>query len=575
MLKKEELNLKKMKRAIKKMPKITIAFTVILAMLLGYMVPLTKIFASDEYVLAFTVSGDHTMVASGNSLAIDGQYLEIKNGDNENIGTVACTDATHCTITVSSGQTGYFNFNSANKFTLFIQGHEVDPGYGVSANENVAVQDYVELEPGVEPGEDEPNFDGKAYVVWSCGNGTCYHYFDDIPNFDDGNSTFYKNTDVKADNDNSISFNVKATYKDWILKEDFERWVEAYKEKYNVNEINWANVDPDLIIGNPPDMRQWEDAAINAGVCTRENTPQDDFERCVDGYMAEHSDALPFVKLQPVGEPSDNNAYVSYGDRNFKVVIYNDDFKGIAMGNLDELNYYPATWTNPFLVRDQFDISGTTKDNPTLMDSILLESTVIIKPLNYNSFKIASMEALDVPEDAVEIRKDGEEFKLIFSSNFYDNVEFKVTDTDGEVSYIQVKRYTIDGWIGHIDNQPTLIADFYFDRNKSYTDFDLSAKIIYKDGTSKNVELTPKFGVDDGLGNFDDSYEVDEQGVGGKGLKHSTFIYELEDDEDRTIQDVYLNAEYKGSTISNYAGAYVGSGKGVLANIYHPEEEED
>ena len=33
-----------------------------------------------------------------------------------------------------------------------------------------------------------------------------------------------------------------------------------------------------------------------------------------------------------------------------------------------------------------------------------------------------------------------------------------------------------------------------------------------------------------------------------------------------------MNAEYKGSTADTYAGAYVGSGQGTLANIYTGEE---
>ena len=182
-----------------------------------------------------------------------------------------------------------------------------------------------------------------------------------------------------------------------------------------------------------------------------------------------------------------------------------------------------------------------------------------------------------MPEDAVTVTKENEEFKLEYSSNFYDEVVFKVTDTKGGVSYMQIKRYTIDGWIKFVDNHPVLTADFYFDREKSYKDFDLTAKIIYKDGTSRNVTLTASYGIDDGLGNMTWAYEVDEEtteyGEGGKGLKKSSFNCDLEDGEDRLIDRVYLNAEYKGSTEYNYAGAYVGSGEGVLANIYHEEEE--
>ena len=443
---------------------------------------------------------------------------------------------------------------------------------------------YVTLEVE-EPGEHHEPFDGKAYVIWSCGSGVCYHYFDDIPDFDDGNSTFYKDTDVKADNNANISFDVHAEYKAWALADQFNNWKEAYKAKNNVEEIDWAHVDPeDIISEEPPRMDQWEAQAVAAYQnnpetgCRRpqEGDPGDvweQFERCVDAYYIAAGN-LPFIRLQPLGEPEYNNAYVSYGDRNFKVVIYNSDYKGIAMGDLSKLHYYPSSWNDPFIKRDQFDISGTTKNNPTGIDSILLESTVMIRPLNYNSFAIASIEALDVPEGAVEITKENNgDFRLVFSSNFYDNVVFKVTDTKGGVSYLQVKRYTIDGWINFKDNHPYLTTDFYFDREKSYNDFDLTAKIVYKDGTTKNVTLTAANRIDDGLGNITNAYEVDEQSAGGKGLKKACFEYALSDGEDRTIKDVYLNAEYKGSTASNYAGAYVGSGEGTLANIYHGEEE--
>ena len=78
------------------------------------------------------------------------------------------------------------------------------------------------------------------------------------------------------------------------------------------------------------------------------------------------------------------------------------------------------------------------------------------------------------------------------------------------------------------------------------------------------------------MGNITKEYEVDEEnpefGPAGKGLKRAVFEYNLDQGEAEKIQDVYINAEYKGSTATNYAGAFSGSGKGVLANIYHGEE---
>lgn len=153
-------------------------------------------------------------------------------------------------------------------------------------------------------------------------------------------------------------------------------------------------------------MRPFEDAAIQAGACTRENTPQDVFEACVDGYAASQGAFNARVQLQPVGEPGENNAYVSYGDRLFKVVIYNDDFRAVAQVKLNELSYVPSHWADPYTTRDHFDVSGTSKDNPGLMTSILLEDKVFIEAVDVNGYEIDTIEALDVPEGAVLISED-------------------------------------------------------------------------------------------------------------------------------------------------------------------------
>ena len=583
-----------MTKKAKKISKVVVTITIILAMVLTYFSPLVNVIAetygSGDYHMQvginsgdFTVDlvqvNDHNWTSNQDEFRSDENVFVIKiwvlkNGDTvPDIGYCGGECGSHIQKTVQIAGNGNeyiytLTVTDSDNTYMDLSIHGINQGSG----------------GGNEP--NEPHFDGKAYVIWSCGNGTCYHYFDDIPNFDDGNSTFYKASTIKADNDPSKSFDVHADYKAWALPSKFEFWVEAYKTINNVENVNWAEVDPEDIISEfPPNMSEWEEQAVAAHAadstkgCDRPagNAPGDvreAFEHCIDEYYVAAGN-LPFIRLQPVGEPSYNNAYVSYGDRNFKVVIYNDDYKGVAMGDLSELHYYPSQWTNPFVKRDQFDISGTTKNKPALLNSILLENKVIIKALDYNSFAIASIEALDVPEDAVTITKENNNFKIEYSSNFYDNVVFKVTDTNNEVSYIKIQRYTIDGWIKFVDNHPVLTADFFFDNTKSYADFELTAKIVYKDGTTKNVTLEANSEVRDDLDNvISNEYEVDEETMGGKGLKKSSFDYQLEDGEDRNISKVYLNAEYKGSTATNYAGAYVGSGEGVLANIYQEEEGE-
>ena len=597
--------MKRIKMTFKKMPKKVVAFTMLAIMVFASIASITKVLAAGEhtYTLTFTFNAnnqdEHTMTVDNGTLVIDGAYISLKDGEN-NIGTAECNqDNTECTITVTDGPAGNLNYNGTGKFTLYMQGHPVSFDFSFENNETIAIQDYEDPgEPG-HGGENESHFDGRAYVLWSCGSGTCYHLFENIPPFDDGNSTFYEDAAVIADNDNSKHFDVHAEYKAWALPEKFVRWVNAYIEKHNIenpDDIDWSHVDPEDIIAEfPPDMREWEDAAVAAydnnhdEGCQRpgNNASGDDwndFQNCVDDYYIEAGN-LPFIRLQPVGEPSANNAYVSYGDRNFKVVIYNSAYKGLTLGDLSQLDYYPAHWTNPFLRRDQYDISGTTKNNPTKLDSILLEDTVVLRPIGLpgNTLEIDSIEPLDVPAGAVNAQYKNNEWKIEFESNFYDNVVFKVTDTTNHEYYIKIQRYTVDAYLNYIwdespeDQHPAITAEFYYERNKNYDDFELTAKIIYKDGTIETVPLTAIKYVDDGLGNITQAYQVDQEEdhyddsnkllPKGKGLNKSVFRYNLQPGEDRTIRNIYINVEKVGSTTDNYAGAYTGSGEGVKVKM--------
>ena len=543
-----------------------------LVLVLNYFSPISIVFAEGGYKLTFKVKANtnHTMEIDSSHLKIDGQFVELRDGNDSAIGVSECSSATECSITVNSNIGGSLNFNGANKFSLFEQNIQIGMDRNFNANAEITVQDYEEMQNDHGAGS---VFDGKAYLVWSCKNGgVCYHYFDNIPVHEDGSSEFYKASDVKDDATNE-EFVVDAEYKGWYLKQDFEDWAQAYKQVKNINgDIDWKKVDPQVVVGEPIDMREFEDKAISAGLCSKESMAQDEFENCVNNY-ALSTGAIWTGKLQPLpDEPTDNNAYVSYGDRNFKVVVYNKDYKGVSIGDLSDLTYYPASYTNAFIRQDQFDISGTSKSNPTSINTVLLENTVNIKTLNYNLYSIVSIEALDVPTDAVSISKVNGQWKLVFSSNFYDNVIFKATDSNGGVQYFKIHRYTIDGYLRHMDHTSNIYADFFFDRKKSYKNFDITAKIVYKDGTIKKVSLEAVYGIDDGLGNITEAYEVDEElegefGAKGKGLKKSTFKYALEQGEEDTIDKIYLNIEYKGSTASNYAGAFAGSGQGIVITV--------
>ena len=500
----------------------------------------------------------------------------------------ACENSTRCTMTMEKNgnrnnvgiryDRAYYDltYNDGENDVLIEEDKKV-----FVADTQIDIKEPINQ--GGQGGQGESNFDGKAVVVWSCGtgdNGVCYHEFDDIQVNEDGSSVFYSASQVEADNKPGTFFNVHAEYKEWYLKSTFDSWVTDY-EVATGNSVNWDTLDPELIAGAPVNMGQYEEGETN---CTKPNedahwSEWNTYEACVNSYAATQG-VIATRELKPVGEPTDNNAYVSYGDRNFKVVIYNDEYRGVTFGSLDDLHYYPSEWTNPFLRQDQFDISGTSEDNPATINTILLESTVNIKELNPNGFSINAIEALNVPEGAVSINKVSGEWKLVFSSNYYDNVLFRATDSNGVPYYFNVKRYTIDAWINNVEGKPHYYAEFYFDNTKSYNDFVLTAKIEYKDGTTQIVTLTPYNKIEDGLGHINDVYEIDESiqtdpnVPTGKGLKKAVFIYKLPNGKtDRDIKRAYTTAEYKGSTANNYAGAFAGSGKGVLANIYQGDGE--
>lgn len=362
----------------------------------------------------------------------------------------------------------------------------------------------------------------NAYLVWSCDNKICYSLVEELSN----NAKFIAASTIEASNVAGKYFDVNADNK-------FFSPYSAFQTKKT--QIDANSIDIEDLIGP-------------------------------DG-----------IDYQPVGEPVSNNAYTSYGDRSFKVTIYGSKYKGVTLGSLSDLTYYPSTWTDPLVRIESYDISGTSKENPTDIETILLEPIINIKALAYNSFEIASIEALDVPNGAVTITKDGDDYKFSFKSNFYDNVVFKVTDTDGNQYYIRINRKVLfvqrevvmyPSNIGNLD----VFTDFYFNRAKSYSDYVLKAIIEYKDGTTKLVNMTNAGLVEDKLGNPIGEYEADDADeqshVGpsiGKGLKISTYKYTFKNGEVKNVSKMYITVENAGTnTVASYSGAFSGSGKGVV-----------
>ena len=152
-------------------------------------------------------------------------------------------------------------------------------------------------------------------------------------------------------------------------------------------------------------------------------------------------------------------------------------------------------------------------------------------------------------------------------------IPFTFVNAENKVYYLQINRSAIFVDQSGLNNkgQFNIVSYIYYDRETSYKNYVVTASIKYKDGTTKVVELNNLKRIDDGLGNIAEVYESDEENPArkdwpkGKGLKKAGYGLTL--DNPKEIDKVYLNVEFKGSTSSNYAGAFAGSGKGKVINL--------
>ena len=450
--------MRKAKKMVKRLSKTFMIMLVVFGMVVTYALPIAKVSATGgEHDVTFTINVSNesnvTLVARGaigeleNNVAGDGLVGYREGYDREGgyiIGfddtyndngyanekiSVTCSSDKSCTatVTVPDGHGVKVTVGGDTPFRFKLNGNDYDAS-PLEENANVEVVNYDPEEP----------FDGNAYLVWSCGDKICYHLFEGLSN----DAGFVKASTIVANNDANETFDVHASEKFFAPKDAFL----AKKAEIDAN-----SVDIEDLIGP-------------------------------DG-----------IDFPPVNEPYSNNAYTSYGDRRFKITIYGDDYRGVKLADLNELTYYPSVWTDPLGRVESYDISGTTKDEPVDIETVLIEPTIIIKSLSqYNGFNISSIEPLDVPEGAVRVTEDNGKYRFAFSSNFYDKVVFKVTSTNDETFYLRINRLTLNVENDEIMYEPDakdvdILATFYFDRTTSYSDYVLTAKIEYKDGTTKKI----------------------------------------------------------------------------------------
>lgn len=564
---------------MKKITKFSFTFLAIAGLLISYIAP-TLVRADGEKKLVFTFSVaddvDIKIAAGGAGNVIldnnvkgemlyavigdDKFMIEPKDGQDNHLSvddvSVICTDDTHCTVTITGYDGIRFVTSGDSPYILTINGEEYFfTNTLLVQNESIVVEN-----PPESVFED---FDGDAYLVWECSDGgTCMHEIENI-----GNNPFdmkYYNVSEMVDIRTGEVFDQfgDEEKRGFAFSSNMRKWIDTYKEVNEVENIDWSNVDVQYLLrGDIPDF---EEELVKNGTCLQDD--EDALHKCVDS----HATIINYgIKLQPLGEPNGVNSYVSYGDRNFKATIYKDEYRGVSFGDMDSLTYIPHYNMDGALRVDSIDVSGTTKKNPSYTNVSLLEKTLTLKSNGINNFAIKSIEPLDVPKTAVTVGKNNNgDYVITFMSHYYDNVILEITDTENNKYYLHVERTSYEGgirreWQQGGGGKASVYVIFYFDANTSYSDYIITAKYVYKDGTTKTVELENTGKIDDGLGNITFAKETE----GGKNLKMASYEAEIDQDYEEKIEGIYFNVRYKGSTETKYAGTFAGSGLGIYYEI--------
>ena len=295
-------------------------------------------------------------------------------------------------------------------------------------------------------------------------------------------------------------------------------------------------------------------------------------ENKAGGYRAfkdklnESENVLRTYAIDPCGAENGASTVCTNGNRDFRATIYDGtSFEGIAFSqSQNDYTYFPDYWDNVFF-SSTVDISNTTEENPAVYESFLLEPTIRFSKAVNSGNEITGIKALNVPSGAVTItRSPSEGYSVTFGSNFFDNVEFKIT-AGNESYYITIVRSVIKVFDtnGPDESNPSIIAQLYYDDTKDYSDYDVYAAIHYQDGTTKLQKMSVSKIEDNGFGNQPptDTYEWS----GGKKLKWAQYRIPMTDE----IVGVDFNAVQSGALSQNtaYGGSYFGSGNGVYYNV--------
>jgi hypothetical protein len=417
-------------------------------------------------------------------------------------------------------------------------------------------------------------FEGGAFFIWECGgkaNSTCFHEFVGLPMRqanDELDMNYFANTTITADNNPNEVFdpaNYNPRKTGFTYSTAMNGWATAYVAETDgidsVNDIDFTKVDPELILEGR--MEAIEEDAVRNGLCERTGDPSD-MEFCIEESV--HPTTVDRgIRVYDHAEQG-ANSYVTFGDNEFKITIYNDDYEGLKVDESEQSHTVDGLGS---ITPDAVDISGSTLNNPAEIKTLILEDTLTVRSVHSAPYK--KVEALNTPEGAIDINVVDGVAVIKFNSNYYDRTVFKFTTVDDKVYYVKFIRRSIDVQIFdgnqfYDKDNIYLEVSFYFDEATSHSDYEVLVSPVKKDGTVEAPIVMKNLGkIDRGGANITTADEI----MIGRKTKKSVFYYDIRDDRDaekviNEYQGYYINVRKKGSTDTNYAGTFAGNGKGLF-----------
>ena len=283
-----------------------------------------------------------------------------------------------------------------------------------------------------------------------------------------------------------------------------------------------------------------------------------------DDLFADH---IHGTDIPPGNVPYSENTLYHDGDHAFRVIIYNDtisNYNSVLYTTTNSTKYVPSFW-DPVFYNDIYDMTGSSKNNPLVILSYILEDTISLTNSGAGTI-FTSVKALDVPAKAVTINKVDDAFRIKFNSNSYDHVIFEIKDQRGKTYYVMIARIALHNNFTEagIANPTEMTFSLYYPDNKSYRDYEVLASIEYKNGTTalKKLDVTD---IIEKYWEGPEQVSVNRGKIweGGTNLNKSHYLVK----DIKSIEKIKFFVDYAGSTSSVYKGTFNGSNSGLVFDM--------